>query len=118
MYRMVRVRDIKSFRKTGQTFWGDGKTFRRDGQSFWTTSKPLEMAPKPLGTTAKGFENRSQRSVREEKSEFDRAAPEGDPWKRRPTRPSRRLIVSIRVLIRRRQVRFSQGKPQSLQRRA
>jgi hypothetical protein len=43
---------------------------------------------KSLETTAKGFGNGSSPSVGEEKSEFDRVAPQGDPTKRRPTRPS------------------------------
>ncbi len=38
--------------------------------------------------TGKGIGNRSSRSVREENSEFGRVAPQGDPAKRSPTRPS------------------------------
>ena len=46
----------------------------------------MEMTAKGFETMPKGFGNRSLPSVHEEKSEFDRVAPKGDPTKRRPTR--------------------------------
>jgi hypothetical protein len=46
------------------------------------------MIPETLGITGKGFGNRWSPSVREEKSEFDRVAAPGNPWKRTPTRPA------------------------------
>jgi len=54
----------------------------------------LEITAKGFDTMPKGFGNRWWPSVHEEKSEFDRVAPQGDPGKGRPTRPSLTVFAS------------------------
>ncbi len=64
------------------------KAFRMTTKPLEMTAKGVETTGKPFGMTGKGVGNRSSRSVREENSEFGRVAPQGDPAKRSPTRPS------------------------------
>jgi len=57
---------------------------RMKNKALGMTDKPLEMRAKGFDTMPKGFGNRWWPSVHEEKSEFDRVAPQGDRTKPRP----------------------------------